>query len=261
MERSELDSVIDKAWERARNVPGYLAELEFRALGVLAFSAPRGGVIVEIGSFKGKSTVGLATVAKHFGLGPVVSIDPHTSPCETDPDLGDKSTSFDDFMSTLHTAQLTEQVEVHRAFSREVANGWERKIAMLWIDGDHTYAGTKEDFDLFTPFLMDGATIALHDTLNKKFEGPMRVFVEDILRSESFGAAGFSRSVGWSQYRPQDGKRFCEERERLARRAARLIPYVSNGRQPQGVAKMKFTMLRNFVPHLALPTLSALKSV
>ena len=68
MERSELDSVIDKAWERARNVPGYLAELEFRALGVLAFSAPRGGVIVEIGSFKGKSTVALRSLQRFWNL-------------------------------------------------------------------------------------------------------------------------------------------------------------------------------------------------
>ena len=51
---------------------------------------------------------------------------------------------------------------------------------MLWIDGDHTYHGTKVDFDLFSKFLSNGAIIAFHDVLGN-FEGPIRVFMEDVL--------------------------------------------------------------------------------
>lgn len=249
----DFESVVNEGWQRASAVPGFLAELEFRALALLAYCAPKDGVIVEIGSFKGKSTLALASVARHYGLGPVVSIDPHTAPSVTDPSLDGQASSFDDFLATIRSANLEEQVEVHRAFSGEVGRGWNRRIRMLWIDGDHTYKGTKEDFDLFSPHLADGATVALHDTLGKNFDGPIRVFVEDILRSDNFGPAGFSYSLGWSQYRPLDGRRFREERERLARRAARLIPFVSSGRRMQGIPKLQYKVLRSLIPHSRLP--------
>ena len=256
----DFDSVVNQAWQQARAVPGFLAELEFRALALLAYCAPGNGVIVEIGSFKGKSTLALASVARHYGLGPVVSIDPHTSPSVTDPALQGKASSFDDFLSTIRSADLEQQVEAQRAFSREVARGWNRSIRMLWIDGDHTYKGAKEDFDLFSPYLTEGATIALHDTLGKSFDGPIRVFVEDILRSDNFGPAGFSYSMGWSQYRPADGRRFREQRERLARRAARLIPFVSPGRRMEGLPKLQYKVLRSLVPHSKLPVAELLQA-
>ena len=257
---ADLDSVIERAWQHARTVPGFLAELEFRALALLAICAPNDGVIVEIGSFKGKSTLALASVAEHYGLGPVVSIDPHTTPSVTDPDLKGQSSSFNDFLTTIRTAGFEQQIEIHRAFSKDVAKGWNRKIRLLWIDGDHTYIGTKEDFDLFSPFLTKGAMVALHDTLGKKFEGPIRVFVENILRSNDFGPAGFSYSMGWSQYRPHDGIRFSKERERLAYQAARLIPFVSQNRgELKGWAKIRYKLLRGLIPHAELPAVEQLK--
>ena len=254
----DFDSVVDNAWSYARTVPGFLAELEFRALALLAYCAPNDGVILEIGSFKGKSTLALASVARHYGLGPVVSVDPHTAPSVTDPDLAGKSSSFDDFVTTIRSANLEQQVEVHRAFSQDVVKNWNRKIRMLWIDGDHTYKGTKQDFELFSPYLLAGATIAFHDTLGKNFDGPIRVFVEDVLRSDKFGPAGFSYSTGWSQYRPKDGQRFRHQRECLAHKAARLIPFVVTGRKLQGFTKLRYKLLRSLVPHSQLPARNAL---
>jgi hypothetical protein len=249
---ANLEIVLDEAWQKARDVPGYIGELEFRALGLLVGSAPPGGVTVEIGSFKGKSTVAVASIAAACKLGPVISIDPHTAPSVTDPILSGKASSFDDFLTTLRTTGIEQHVEVHRAPSREVAKGWDRPIRLLWIDGDHTYAGAKEDFDLFSPYLMDGAIVALHDTLHE-FEGPIRVFVEDILRSDRFGPAAFFHTIGWAQHRPSDGKRFRAERERLARRAARLIPLVAGGRQVKGLSKLRYKWNCALVPH-AVPS-------
>ena len=249
---SDFEPAIAKAWQQARDFPGFLSEAEFRALGVLALCAPQEGVIVEIGSFKGKSTVALASVAKHYGLGSVVSIDPHTSPSETDPDLAGQPSSFDDFLANIRAAGVEQQVEIHREFSQRVANGWQRPIRMLWIDGDHTYKGAKQDFDLFHPFLVERATIALHDTLNRHFEGPIRVFVEDILRSDRFGTAAFCNSIGWSQFRPRDGRQFHAERERLAVRAERLIPFVMVGNSVEGVRKLHYKLRRWRVPHTPL---------
>ena len=247
----DLEAATDSAWAKARDIPGYIGDREFRALAMLFAGGPRDGVSVEIGSFKGKSTVGLATLSDHYGLGPVVSIDPHNAPSVTDPMLGDQVSSFDDFLSALRKAEVERHVEVHRALSRDVSPGWTRPIRFLWIDGDHTYDGAKLDFDLFSPYLVDGAIVAIHDTLHE-FEGPIRVFVEDLLGSDRFGAAGLLHSIGWAQYRPRDGAKFRNRRARVARRAAKLIPLVAGGRQVTGFAKMRWKLQCALIPHSIL---------
>jgi predicted O-methyltransferase YrrM len=247
----DLDSAICQAWEKAKNIAGYIGEREFRALLMLFAGTPRNGVAVEIGSFKGKSTVGLASVAAHYGLDPVISIDPHDAPCSTDPMLAGQDSSFEEFRSALRQTALEQQVEVHRARSEQVAAAWNRPIRFLWIDGDHTYAGAKFDFDAFSPHLADGAIVALHDTLHE-FEGPIRVFVEDMLQSDRFGPAGLLHTIGWAQYRPGDGASFRAQRQRLARRAAKLIPLVANGRELRGFSKKLWKLRCAFVPHRVL---------
>lgn len=252
---NDIDASLTKAWSLACDVPGYMGEKEFRFLGLLtalSSCAEPPGVLVEIGSFKGKSTIALAKIAERLELGPVVSIDPHTSPSETDPDLQQESSSFDEFLRTLQTAAIEKQVEVHRAASRDAARGWNRQIRMLWIDGDHTYAGAKEDFDLFSPHLAERAIVAIHDVLHE-FEGPVRVFVEEVLQSDAFGPAGFSGSIGWAQYRPRDGARFRNQRMRLARMAARLIPLVSGHGGISGWRRLNFKFRRAMVLRASAP--------
>jgi hypothetical protein len=39
-----------------------------------------------------------------------------------------------------------------------------KKIDLLWIDGDHSYEGSKKDFDNFSPLVTDNGLIFLHDT-------------------------------------------------------------------------------------------------
>jgi predicted O-methyltransferase YrrM len=247
----DLDTVIRNAWQLTERTPGHLGENEARLLGLLAACVPARGAIVEIGSFKGKSTVMLASVAAHYGLGPVVAIDPHTAPSATDPTIAAGASTFEEFNASLRTAELAEHVETHRAYSRDVAKGWNRPIRLLWIDGDHTYGGAKEDFDLFTPYLLKEGVVALHDALNA-FEGPIRVFVEGILRSDRFGPAGVVQSTAWGQFRPEDGAVFREQRAKLERRARRLLPFLANGRRVEGLVKMGYKLARSRVPRAAL---------
>lgn len=247
----DFEEVAARAWEKARNVEGYIGDREFRALCMLAAAAPKRGISLEIGSFKGKSTIAVASMAQAYDLGQVVSIDPHNQPSQTDPDLPATGTSFDDFQAALSQAGLRQLVEAHRAPSREVGAEWNRPIRLLWIDGDHTYAGAKLDFDLFTPFLVEGAIVAYHDTLHE-FEGPIRVFVEEMLQSDRFGPAGFLHTIGWAQYRPRDGASFRKQRLGLARKAARLIPLVANNRAVVGFTRTRFKLNCARIPHQVL---------
>ena len=98
-----------------------------------AAGAPAAGAIVEIGSFKGRSTVGLAYVARRYGLGNVVAIDPHTSPSTTDPDLGTERSSYDEFQENVRRAGVADAVDCRRALSHEVAQaGWVTSGLSRW---------------------------------------------------------------------------------------------------------------------------------
>lgn len=194
--------------------------------------------------------MGLASIAKRYSLGAVVTVDPHTGPSATDPDVGATGSSWDDFRATVGAAGVEDAVEAHRAYSRDLARDWDRPIRFLWIDGDHTYRGAKEDIELFRAQLVPGAIVALHDVLHS-FEGPVRVFAEELLASDLFGPAGLCGSIGWAQYRPGDGARWRSARRKLARRVARLIPFVREGREPTGFAKLRYKLWRGLVPHAA----------
>lgn len=243
---------MDEAWRLVDPTPGHLTEREARFLALMAACAPAAGTVVEIGSYKGRSTVGLAFVARTYGLGRVVTVDPHTSPSVTDPDEPGES-SYETFQASLATAGVADAVEAHRARSRDLARGWIRPIRLLWIDGDHTYAGVKEDLDLFRPCLVPGGIVALHDVLGN-FEGPIRVFAQDVLGSDDFGPAGLCGSIGWAQYRPGEGASsgFRRSRRRLARRAAHLIPLLRPGTQQVGLVRVGYNVWRALVPHHAV---------
>ena len=247
-EQSDVQANIECAMNLVRPIPGFLMDNEVRFLGTLAACIPAKGAIVEIGSYKGKSTVMLAHIAAEYETGPVVAIDPHEGLSY----LGEvaeqyRAPTFDDFLQNLRSAGVAAHVEAHRARSEDVARQWNRPIRFLWIDGDHSYHGCKQDFELFAPFLVDGAVVAFHDALNA-FEGPIRVFLEQILRSDQFGPAGFVHSIAWSQFRPRDGAKFREQRGWLAERCAKLIPFVRGGQEPLGIRKRVYKFLRWRIP-------------
>lgn len=68
---------------------------------------------------------------------------------------------------------------------------------MLWIDGEPTYQGAKEEE--FGPYLSNGAIVAAHDALHG-FEGPLRVFVEETGSLSRSPWPDSRRRVGATQY-------------------------------------------------------------
>lgn len=250
----QISAIIDRGWRRVAATTGYLSEREARFIMAAAALAPASGKNLEIGSFKGRSTVGIAFVTRELGLGTVVAVDPHTSPASTDPDLkrSGQTTSYDDFVTNLRSAGVFERVEIKRAYSHDLAREWKEPIRFLWIDGDHTYAGAKADLEMFKPFLVDGAIVAMHDVLGT-FEGALRVFVEEVLDRDEFGPAGFTGSIGWAQYRLHDGGKFRFRRTLLAIPARQLIPVARRAdRGLRGWNKFLYKFWRPLAPHGAV---------
>ena len=45
----------------------------------------------------------------------------------------------------------------------------EEKADLLWIDGDHSYKGVKQDYEMYKEFVNDGGIIAFHDILGSEY--------------------------------------------------------------------------------------------
>jgi predicted O-methyltransferase YrrM len=119
-------------------------------------------VCVETGSARGKSacTVGLAL--RRNGFGKLYAIDPHSTTSWNDAQSVD---SFAVINEHLRKAGVTDFVEIVRKTSVEAARGWDKKIDLIFIDGDHSYEGVKTDWELFLPHLSEFGVVVFHDPI------------------------------------------------------------------------------------------------
>ncbi|MGA2802029.1 MAG: class I SAM-dependent methyltransferase [Verrucomicrobiota bacterium] len=252
MQKREFERNLEAVIQAVSGVEGYLTNREIRCLVLLASIPSAKGVVLEIGSFKGRSTIVLAKAALLAGESKIVAVDPLNSSAKTDPSLGGKPSAQSDFETNLKNVGLEHAVEFYLERSSDLARKWDsaRKIRLLWIDGDHTYGGAKADFDFFRPFLADRAIVAMHDVLHS-YDGPARVFAEDMLLSPHFGPAGFSGSIGWSQFfeSPTASLPFHPQKLRLYGRLSKLISLTAFGEDLRGLRRTRYNLARNRIPH------------
>lgn len=246
-----FDPFVEKLLADIETVEGYLAPDEVRFLALLAAVPTAAGEILEIGSFKGKSTVILAKAAALAGDGRVNAVDPMTAPSETDPDLRGDTSSLADFRQNIESQGVADRIDFHQAFSFDLAKTWDKPLRLLWIDGDHTYMGTRLDFEGFAPHLEDKGIVAIHDVLHE-FDGGVRVMMEHILLSPNFGPCGFCGSIAWAQYLADESEaaKYRDEKLMLYKKLSRLIPYlVMRDAGVKGFEKKRYKLLRTLVPH------------
>lgn len=169
-----------KDLQKILELPGMLTQSESEYLWELARLNPGKGVIVEVGSFKGKSTILLARGSMAVNGEPVYAIDPHKPLAEE----GYTEDTEAEFRRNILQAGVDSHVVPMVMTSEQAAKGWNRPVRLLWIDGDHRYDSVKLDFHLWEPHVVEGGIIAMHDTIRKK--GPKRVLWENIFRSDRF---------------------------------------------------------------------------
>ena len=166
-------------------------------------------VCVEIGSARGKSACAVGLALRRNGGGKLYAIDPHRITNWNDTNSVD---SLAIITENLRKAGVTEQVEIVRQTSGAAAKGWDKKIDLIFIDGDHSYEGVKADWDLFLPHLNEFGVVVFHDTLwdlrpdPKIARADMGVprFVDD-LRAAGYPVITIDQNFGVSLVQPKIG--------------------------------------------------------
>jgi predicted O-methyltransferase YrrM len=171
-----------KGWlaERVANIDGWTGLDELLALyeAVRDFPLPRALTVVEIGSWKGRSTLALALGLRARGSGRVYAIDPHTGNTESIAIHGNIDT-FDEFIRNIQLAGVADVVESIRSSSHDArARFTDGSVDVLFIDGSHEYSDVVMDINDWATTLADGSIVAFNDPL---FPGVHRAIRELVL--------------------------------------------------------------------------------
>ncbi len=157
-----------EAWDAVADVDGWMTHGQAEALYRAAAACPPGGRIVEIGSFRGRSTVVLASAAAE-GV-EIVAIDPHAGndrgPQEIDGFADAASEDHEVFNANLARAGVADRVRHVRAFSDAAHGDVADPIDVLYIDGAHRYAPARQDIVEWGRRVGPGGTMLIHDSFS-----------------------------------------------------------------------------------------------
>jgi len=158
--------------ELIKDVPGWLSDEEGEALYELAKRCTGEGVIVEIGSWKGKSTICLGLGSRAGSGVRVFAVDPHAD------------YRHGEFKENIERAGIADLVTPVKGMSQEVVDDFDQPIELLFVDGSHEEEDVRHDFDTWVPKVVDGGAVAFHDTT--WHAGVRRVVAEQIYASRQF---------------------------------------------------------------------------
>lgn len=162
------------------------------------FHAPS-GIIVELGSWRGRSTIWLAHAVQDRGEGKVYAVDTWEGTGNGGACLpllqsyGDNQL-FEEFRNNMNKAGIASYVEPIVGNTGEVLQHltWEKPIGLLFIDADHEYESVRQDFELWSPYVMEGGFIVFDDV--PAWPGPTRL-VKELPPRYRFKYAGWNNYV------------------------------------------------------------------
>lgn len=158
----------DEVIAAVADVDGWMSSDQARRLYAAAERATAGEQIVEIGSFRGRSTIVLASAAPD-GVA-VVAIDPHAGndrgPQEIEGFADAAADDHEVFNANLAAAGVSERVRHIRAFSDAAHGEVTGELAVLYVDGAHRYAPALADIRDWGARVKPGGTLLIHDSFS-----------------------------------------------------------------------------------------------
>lgn len=200
---------LDAVRSRVEDVEGWLTDPQVARLHRAAAETPSGGRIVEIGSFRGRSTIVLASSARRDVE--IVAIDPHAGndrgPQEISGYEDEATTDNEVFERNLTAAGVRQRVRHVREFSNRAQDQVDDPIDVLFIDGAHRYRPARDDIRDWGARVRLGGRMLVHDSFSS-------IGVTGAILSELVGS-GHWRYDGRSRSLTEYTRTECSRRERV----------------------------------------------
>ena len=188
---------VEKEFAKYAQLDGWLNDVEGRTLFSIAMRGQQSGHIVEIGSWKGKSSSYLALAAKLRGE-KVVCIEHFFGDGKGREELLSTSpgkNSFSEFAYNLKNNDLYDNTIILAVDSTRAAEIWNKSIKMIFIDGEHSFKAVNNDFRLFERFVLVGGFVCFHD-VDAEMKNEIATLIKQIASEGSYNFLGINGSVG-----------------------------------------------------------------
>lgn len=149
---------------QAPDLSGWFFDDESAVYKRLASEVPRGGTVVEIGVWKGRSLSQILDICRERNL-TVYAVDTWEYAAD-DPHFGEARTVdiFATFQQNLAALGHTQTVRVLRGDSVAMASHFtDASVDLLFLDGDHSHEGVKRDLLAWMPKMKPGGVFFGHD--------------------------------------------------------------------------------------------------
>jgi predicted O-methyltransferase YrrM len=149
-------------------IEGWLSDDQARRLWEAATALEPPARIVEIGSFRGRSTIVFAQAAAE-GV-EVVAIDPHAGtdrgPQEIETSAVTGESDHERFLANLERAGVRDRVRHVRSFSQDALDEVHGEVDLLYVDGAHRYRPARDDIVRWGARVRPGGTMLIHDSFS-----------------------------------------------------------------------------------------------
>jgi len=217
---------VDEVSGLIADVDGWLSPDQAARLYAAAASTRPGQLIVEIGSFRGRSTIVLAGAAPD-GVD-VVSIDPHAGtdrgPQEISGYQSQAAGDHEVFIANLTAAGVGDRVRHVREFSDDAHSAVSGPISILYIDGAHRFSPARQDIRKWGARVERDGTMLLHDSFSSV--GVTMAICRELMFGQRFRYIGRSRSL--AEYRNDLGSGGLTMAVNAARQLAQLPWFAKN---------------------------------
>ena len=201
-------------------IEGWFSPDQVGRLSARAASVPAGGKVVEIGSFRGRSTVAVGLSAPD-GV-EIVAIDPHAGndrgPQEIEGYEDEAAEDNTVFLKNLAKAGVSDRVRHVRKFSHDAHGDVEGDIDVLHIDGAHRFRPARDDIVTWGKRVTPGGSMLIHDSFSSI--GVTLAIMSSLLLSGRWRYVGRSRSL--AEYRAEPVTGPAARAGNIARQLAQL---------------------------------------